>query len=221
MGLLEIVICTYDRAPDLVDCLKSLRAQNDTRVDWSILIVNNYSRPLQETAKQELKSFPNARIVQEPTAGLSRARNLGIRESKAEWLGFLDDDASVPPNFITKALDLINEGRFDCFGGHIRSSWKYGRPRWLPEYFGTKPILRAERGELLDEYNWGSNIFIKREELINIGGFPEDVGLRGEHLGYSAENVVQDKLRSNGKIIGYDPQLVIDHTVMPAKQEYY
>ena len=44
--------------------------------------------------------------------------------------------------------------------------------------------------------------------------------MKGKQLGYSAENIVQDRLRAAGYIIGYDPHLYVDHLVLPQKLKF-
>jgi len=152
-----------------------------------------------------------------PKPGLSLARNAAIHKSNATWLAFLDDDARVPEDYISKIHSIIEEAKFDCFGGGIRSWWYYGRPKWLDESFGSKPDLSNYRSVISEGFNWGSNIVIKKNALEDVGGFPEYIGMKGEELGYSAENIVQIKLREKGYQIGYDPDLYINHVI--AKQK--
>ena len=41
--------------------------------------------------------------------------------------------------------------------------------------------------------------------------------MKGEKIGYAAENIVQDKLRQHGCQVGYDPDLLINHVVAQHK----
>ena len=214
---LDIIVCTLDREEQLVDCIQSLSNQVEVKGNWGLIVVNNDNQPLGERVTHHINRINNSRIVNESIPGLSRARNKGTSISEAEWIGFLDDDAKVPGSFIARAQDIINNENFDCFGGHIRSWWKYGRRRWLVDGFGSKPILQEKRGVLEEGYNWGSNIFVRRQALVDVGCFPVDIGLKGKHLGYAAENLVQIDLREKGYMIGYDPDLIIDHAVLPHK----
>ena len=132
-------------------------------------------------------------------------------------MAFLDDDARVPKDYISKIFSIIEEGNFDCFGGGIRSWWYYGKPEWLEESYGSKPDLRTSRGAITEGYNWGSNIIIKKCALDGVGGFPVYIGMKGEQIGYSAENIVQINLRNNSYRIGYDPDLYIHHVVAEPK----
>lgn len=215
--ILDILICTYNRPHLLKKCLVSLSNQHTDRRDWGIIIINNYHQPINTDIVASIPSSINVEIYEEPVPGLSKARNKGITVSKARWLGFLDDDARVPSTYISKVMNIIETRQFDCFGGHIRSWWPYGRPRWLDKDYGSKPILSANPGIIKEGYNWGSHLFIKKKALDIVGGFPEGTGLKGSKLGYGAENIVQDKLRNKGFIIGYDPDFVIDHAVLPQK----
>ena len=213
---LAIVICTYNREDLLLDCIDSFAKQEQVLNNWIIIVVNNYDKAFSSKTTQFLRSN-NCTTIHEPLPGLSKARNAGFKESKAAWLGFVDDDAKVPSNFISKAFANIEQGTFDCFGGAIISWWKYGRPRWLNDSFGSKPKLSKTRITLEEGYNWGSNFFIKRNALLKIGGFPERIGMQGDHIGYAAENIVQIALRENDYVIGYDPNLILQHVVMPHK----
>ncbi len=216
---LSIVICTYDRVDILYDCIASIyKSIGDRYQDQcEVIIVNNHPDS-QESLLEVLSPFVSLKIITESSPGLSMARNAGIRQAKNPWIAFIDDDALVPEDYISRAMDIIEYESYDCFGGHIKSWWKYPRPRWLDDSFGSKPALRTQRDILQnEEYNWGSNIVIKKAALDDIGGFPTHIGMKGKKIGYAAENIVQDQLRAKGYTIGYDPKLSIDHLVLPAK----
>ena len=198
-----------------MDCIQSIENQEakEELGGYEVFIVNNYPKDQKELdEKLSYKDSVILTLKREP--GLSKARNHGIQLAKGKWIAFIDDDAILPQGFIGRALDIIKEDRFDCFGGGIASWWRYGQPRWLDESFGSKPQLLNHRGELSKEqYNWGSNIFIKQAPLKAVGGFPEDIGMKGSKIGYAAENIVQIELRKKGYIIGFDPTLSLNHLV--------
>ena len=220
MTSLTLLICTYNRVEILSDCLKSVvdGISKGGFDQVEVLVVNNHKSSLSQVT-EVINSFNwPINIIQEDTVGLSNARNTGIAQAKGSWIGFVDDDALISTSYLTTALDIIREDSYDCFGGHINSWWKYPRPRWLSPNFGSKPFLREKRESLSSkEYNWGSNIFIKKSALNDIGGFPAYIGMKGNKIGYAAENIVQDQLRAQGFLIGYDPKLSIYHLVLPAK----
>jgi glycosyltransferase involved in cell wall biosynthesis len=216
---LSLIICTYDRVELLTSCISSIiqAKENISRDLCEVLVVNNHPGSHTELLSA-LSQYKGIKIISEPTAGLSIARNAGTQQACGTWLGFIDDDAIVPQDFVSRAMKIISNQRFDCFGGGIESWWKYPKPRWMSDSYGSKPPLRADVGLLnTHEYNWGSNIFIRSEALAQIGGFPDYIGMKGKQIGYAAENIVQDNLRASGFVIGYDPELSILHLVGQAK----
>ncbi len=215
--LLDIVICTYQREELLLDCISALDIQSIYPHDWGVVVVNNASATLSSKTLDTLSQHDYITVVNETSAGLSNARNCGIANSKARWLAFLDDDAKAPVDYIDQIFKIIKEESWDCFGGHIRSWWRYGKPRWLSDDYGSKPFLSKDRINLTQKHNWGSNIIIRKSSLDAIGHFPTEIGMRGYKLGYAAENIVQDRIREKGLSIGYDPNLYIDHVVMAHK----
>ena len=216
---LSLIICTYDRVELLKSCISSIfqALESISAGLCEVIVVNNH--PDSHTALlSALAQYKDVKIIIEPTAGLSVARNTGIKHATGHWLGFLDDDAIVPQGFVGRAIEVIDHHEFDCFGGGIESWWKYPKPRWMSATYGSKPPLRTDVGSLKpNEYNWGSNILIKSDALASIGGFPNYIGMKGKHIGYAAENIVQDKMRASGYLIGYDPNLSILHLVGQAK----
>ncbi|MEL6123618.1 MAG: glycosyltransferase family 2 protein, partial [Bacteroidota bacterium] len=207
---------TYEREQLLSTCLLSLLNQIGD-VEYGILVVNNSPTFFSEKTRDFLDRIDRVRVIHEPNPGLSIARNAGIEASDANWIAFLDDDARVPIDFIASVFNSIDRHQFDCFGGDITSYWPCDRPRWLDESFGSKPPLSKMMKELHSEYNWGSNIIFRREALITVGGFPRGIGMKGQAVGYSAENRVQDALRAHAYRVGYDPNVSIEHAVLPHK----
>jgi glycosyltransferase involved in cell wall biosynthesis len=85
-----VVICTRHRSSELRKCLLAI-ARQQLMPDEVIVVDNSDGDRATENASREF----NARYLIEPNVGLSRARNLGLAESKSTIVAFLDDD-SVP-----------------------------------------------------------------------------------------------------------------------------
>jgi glycosyltransferase involved in cell wall biosynthesis len=215
--ILSVVICTYNRNELLAHCLESLIKQNGVSQAWSVIVVNNFCASFPSHIHDLIDQLPEGSSIKVKEPGLSIARNEATQNTQASWMVFLDDDAQVPEDYLSKIFSIIEEGSFDCFGGGIKSWWHYGKPTWLDDTFGSKPDLRTSRGIIKEGYNWGSNIVIRKRALDDVGGFPEYIGMKGAHIGYSAENIVQINLRKNEYRIGYDPALYINHVVAKPK----
>ncbi len=108
MKKISIVICTYNRADLLKDCLASLTEQNASTDQFEVLTINNNSTDHTVRVGTEFSaSYAHYRLITEEEQGLSRARNRGYKEAEADWLLYLDDDAIFPENLVERALWLI------------------------------------------------------------------------------------------------------------------
>ena len=215
---LTIVVCTRNRAFILEECLDSLFQQSAPMSQFQVLVVDNSSTDgTADLLRDYQKHYPSFRYVKCGKVGLSHARNLGGQESATPWVGYVDDDARAPHDFVERALQIIQTEPFDCFGGTYYAWYRYGRPAWLPEEFGSKPIIRTERGSLpTGEYLSGGLFFCQYPWLKLLNGFHPELGMR-ERLGYGEEDEFQDRLIEKGAKIGYDPNLFIEHAVLPHK----
>jgi GT2 family glycosyltransferase len=94
---ISIVICTYDRPDALVRCLESLRLQQVGH-PFEIVVVDNH--PQSAKTVSLYTAYPAVRWLQQPVAGLSRARNTGIRAALGEVIVTTDDDIVAPPDWL-------------------------------------------------------------------------------------------------------------------------
>ena len=59
--------------------------------------------------KEKYKDDFNITLIHQENAGVSAARNLGIREAKGEYLCFVDVDDGLSPNYLSYMLKAIND----------------------------------------------------------------------------------------------------------------
>ncbi|MBD3383873.1 glycosyltransferase [candidate division KSB1 bacterium] len=97
------IIPTYNRADMVVEALRSVLAQ--TRPADEIIVVDDGSR---DETKNRLSPFlPKIRYLHQETRGVSAARNLGIKQSHAEWLAFLDSDDLWMPEKLGQQVNYL------------------------------------------------------------------------------------------------------------------
>lgn len=216
--MLSIVICTYNRAFILPDCLESLVSQHTQETPFELIVVdNNSSDHTRQLVKSYQTTYPFIKYVIEPKQGLSFARNTGFRVATGKWIGYIDDDAKARMDLISIVFDIIqNNKEFDAFGGMYYPWYKYGKPRWLPDTFGKKVPLSEKRQVVNEGFLSGGIIFVPKKILQNLGGFNTRLGMN-KKPGYGEETELQIRMRDLGYKIGFDPNLIIDHCVMPHK----
>lgn len=104
---LAVIIPAYNRRALLLETLESIRAQ--TVIPRRVVIVDDGSTDgTPEAAEEWLSSHTMAcdvKIIRQPNAGVSAARNRGARECEdADLLAFLDSDDLWPVDFVEHAL---------------------------------------------------------------------------------------------------------------------
>lgn len=92
----SVVIPCYNGAPFLREALASVLAQ--THPVLEVTVVDDGST---DDSAEIAGSFgPPVRVLRQPNRGESVARNRGVRESRGEWIAFLDADDAWLPNRI-------------------------------------------------------------------------------------------------------------------------
>ena len=219
MAKISIIVCTFNRADVLEDCLDSLVNQTVSGEFYEVVVVNNNSTDSTlAIAEKYARHYKNFRFVTEVRQGLSYARNRGFRESTYDWVSYIDDDAKAFPDFVERASNTIDQYNFDCFGGMFYPWYRNRkRPKWLDEDFGQSIKYKENVGLLDNGYITGCVCMFKKKALEEIGGFPVDLGMTGDKIAYGEEVFVQRKLSAEGYEVGFDPELCIEHLVADYK----
>jgi len=155
--------------------------------EYPVLVVDNGSTDETSGVCEGFSGELNVRYVVESKMGLSHARNRAVEECNTEYLVFLDDDAKPDPRWIDAIEDGIEKWNPDFFGGPYRPFYRIEKPDWLPEEFGSQYTEREERHLEPGEHVSGGNMGWRTSLLHSLGGFPEDLGMKGKNLGLGEE----------------------------------
>ena len=86
----SVVIPTYNHEVFLEKAVKSVL--NQTFSDYEIIIIDNYSNDNTENLIKNLNN-KNIKFIKNHNHGIiAKSRNIGIEQSKSEWIAFLDSD---------------------------------------------------------------------------------------------------------------------------------
>ena len=107
--MFSVVIPLYNKEANIRQTLESVLNQIFT--DFEIVIVNDGSK---DNSRDVVLSMDDARIrlIDQENAGVSAARNRGIKEARGEWIAFLDADDLWREDKLEKYVDAIlrNDG---------------------------------------------------------------------------------------------------------------
>src|SRR5579872_1042990 len=177
----SLVISTRNRAAQLARCLDHVRLIR-SKSDWELVVVNNGSSDDTAAVLAEFERsapFP-MRIVNEPVAGLSNARNAGLRVARGEVVVFTDDDCYVRPDFVDQYREIFDNQTFGFAGGRILLHDRTDYPVTMIESESEQRfgLGRPVPCGILQ----GANMAMRRRALEAAGGFDVRLGSGTEFL---------------------------------------
>ena len=216
---LTAIICTYNRYDVLPHAIASLEMQSCGSELFELIVVDNSDDISAQTEFCDgLAIACDHRYLFEKIKGLSRARNIGVRAARGEFVAFLDDDARVSTDWVERLIET-----FDLFpkagivGGPVTPIWPVTRPTWLhPWLEGFLTIVdRGPDVRVLQEHEWlaGTNIAFRTELAVSCGLFNENVGRVGKLLLSNEELALAQKIHELGFVSVYNPAAIVHHRV--------
>jgi len=198
--LISIVIPLYNKASCIGRTIDSILRQ--TYDNYEIVIVNDGST---DNGLEIVSKFtaPRIKIINQENAGVSVARNCGVKESVGRYIAFLDADDEWKEDYLQSQVDLIRDyPECDVFATAYEFKDEYKRITQAV-YRGIK--FPGQSG-ILDNYFevaamsnppvWTSAVVIRKECLETIGGFMPGVAT-GEDLLVWAKLAVRYKIAFN------------------------
>jgi glycosyltransferase involved in cell wall biosynthesis len=200
----SLIACTLGQRESLGRFLDSLLAQEMR--DFEVIVVDQSPGGHLDRLLDGYKGRLSVRHIRSQP-GLSRSRNLGIRNARGSFLCFPDDDCWYPPDILSQLtrrrkaspdLDLILGKTVDQFG------------------CDSVGEFRRRSGSVTKWNVWRSgnsnSMFVRRCLAIEIGGFDETLGLgsgtrfqSGEETDFILRNLAR------GALTHYDPELKVHH----------
>ena len=109
---LSIIIPVYNVEKYLAKCLDSVLVGN--AFTGQVVCVNDGSTDRSATIlDQYAKKYPNVEVITQQNAGLSAARNAGIKAAKGEYVCFLDSDDYWEPNVLAGLMEQVERDKLD------------------------------------------------------------------------------------------------------------
>ena len=109
---LSIIIPVYNVEKYLGKCLDSVLVGN--AFTGQVICVNDGSTDGSAAIlAQYAKKYPNVEVITQPNAGLSAARNTGIKAATGEYICFVDSDDYWEPNVLGGLMEQIERDKLD------------------------------------------------------------------------------------------------------------
>ena len=213
--LVSIVIVTYNRRKDTLECLESIYRSDYQNIEV-ILVDNNSSDGLVEAVSQH---YPQVNLVANSyNAMAAKGRNIGVEKANGELLLFIDADNIIDPQMISHLvesaemnMDVALLGPLMFYHSNPKNIWWAGAEinLWSSRttYLGKSDI---DHGQYQDIQTVGHipNVFMCRSKIFEqVKGFEEYYGIMFE------ESDLAEKIKKLGFKVIMNPKAKTYHKV--------
>ena len=230
----SVVLATRNRPDDLERCLRSLCAQTTSR-PVEIIVVDN--APDSGLSGPVAARFP-VRLIDEPRAGLSFARNAGIRAASGDIVVCTDDDVVAPQGWMEQLVAPFVDERVMVVTGNVIPLTTGSEAERIFELYGGlgrgltprradgQWFRRWRRAVPTWELGCTANAAFRRSifERDDIGMMDEALGA-GTPTGCSEDTYVFYRVLKAGYDIVYQPKAWVWHahrnTIRALRQQIY
>jgi glycosyltransferase involved in cell wall biosynthesis len=116
----SVVVIGRNEGERLVRCLASIAAAHWDMARHEVIYVDSNSTD--GSAARAAAAGARALVLDDASPCAAKARNLGWRAARGEFVLFLDGDTVLHPGFVARALDTLRDGRLCAAWGHRRES---------------------------------------------------------------------------------------------------
>jgi len=118
---LTVIVPVRNEAEYIADCIAAiLRDPIDGGIE--VLVVDGMSDDgTQKVVAEIADRDPRVRLLENPDRFVPTAMNLGIAESRGQYIGRVDGHCTVLPGYLPGCLDRMRSGDFQCVGGVLIS----------------------------------------------------------------------------------------------------
>jgi GT2 family glycosyltransferase len=192
--ILTVAVCTRGRPEKVRATLDAL----DRGAPGVTLVVVDQGEAPDAALAERAAATPRLEVVHDRGRGLSRARNLALREADGDWIAFVDDDCLVDGDFGAALLaEITAHPVADWIAGDVRdgvsgtavelpleSRTQYGRKSRgsvdeLPPvttFPVDRPLIRRGGRTLPGAIGFGVLFCVRRATAERLGGWDERLG---------------------------------------------
>ena len=174
----SVVIPLYNKEQSIVNTLLSVLKQSYQ--NFEIVVIDDGSTDGSVDAVKTIND-ERIRLIHQENQGVSAARNRGIKESKYEWVAFLDGDDLWGVNHLEEVVNMMN--LFPHEKVYV-TSFEYSDKREMYKNERKSSVFKIDDyfKEAINEIIlWTSIVVLKKECIEKVGGFNINLN-RGEDL---------------------------------------
>jgi succinoglycan biosynthesis protein ExoM len=209
-------VCAY-RRPEIARTLESLAALRlGQGLALRVIVADNdeddRARAMIDAMAREFGL--DLHYVHAPQKNISIARNACLDAASGDWLGFVDDDETVAPQWMEAMLGEAEHGGWDAVLGPVDAVYPETAPAWLRQgaFHSTRPVVVGAAIRT----GYTGNVMMRRDFIARAGlrFDPARGRTGGEDLDFFY------RLTDAGGRIGYAPAAVAFEPVPAARLSF-
>ena len=195
--LVSVIVPTCNNAHYIEKCIQSIINQSFN--NFELIIVDDCSKDDTLGILKKIKDKNLNVLKTDKNSGPAVARNIGVKNSRGEYIFFIDGDCIASKNWIKEGLKGFKEK--GCLGVE-------GKIYYVSKNYRPTAIDDIGQNLIGGQYMTG-NIAYKKEILVKIGGFdPKLKRMEDRDLGLM--------ILRKGNII-FNPKMIVFHQKFPLK----
>jgi glycosyltransferase involved in cell wall biosynthesis len=210
----SVVIPCYNNEATIAETLESVFAQR-FEDSFEVIVVNDGST---DGTRAVLRKFGDRiAVIDQENRGVAAARNLGIAAAAGEYIALLDGDDTWTEDKLAKSVQALDKSPA-CVAVYSNVIVVDGMGREVSYYVAPEFQRPPSLDEML-EWPWPllpSAIVIRRNTLMEIGGFREEFGRRG----YGGEDTFAFILARERGEIHFVPDKLVRYRIADCKESF-
>ena len=167
----SIIVPTYERARQLVICLRALAQQNYPRERFEVLVVDDGSTISPAATVNRFLDKLNVSLLSQLHSGPAAARNYGARHATGTFLAFTDDDCAPSPRWLQTLAAGFDSFPDSALGGRTINGFPNNRysttSQLLTDYLYARWNSDPQRATFL----MSNNLALPAARFHDLGGF--------------------------------------------------
>ncbi|MBC8140129.1 MAG: glycosyltransferase family 2 protein [Armatimonadetes bacterium] len=209
--LVSVLICTRNRADELIHALRSVLANDYGSFTVSVVDQsdNDDTRKIVEQCQVECGGRVAVRYIRTDTRGLGFARNVALAEATGEVVAFTDDDCWVPTDWVAKiaALFLADPKLMMLYGQVLMPDEYVGDPSLVVPCLHFDTHREIKKGTI---FGMAANMAFRKQIISVIGKYDVVLGAGGAFGGGEDFDFTYRAQTAGLKIVA-EPTLTVIH----------
>ncbi|APW97917.1 glycosyl transferase family A [Halobiforma lacisalsi AJ5] len=221
----SVVVCTYamERYDVFSECVDSVLDQ--TYDPLEIVLVVDGNEEVFERVQEDYGGHEDVVVhCNDENQGISYSRTRGAELATGDVVAFIDDDAVAETDWVAELARVYEETDALAVGGHVAPDWITEKPDFFPEeFYWLVGCDERGMGEHMEELRntYGSNISYRRDVFLEVGGYDENTGRKGDrHIQAHEAPVCIRMANKYGKGVIYNTDAVVHHKLFDYRGDF-